>query len=936
MGALELDVEELLSRRDVLEATVLASAVPRRSVPVNEQPVREVGRRLFQALFRGPVYGTYRASLGAAQQRDKQLRVVLRLTAPELATLPWEMLFDPETETYLCRREPLVRHVDAPYTADPLEVRPPLRILGLVASPRGLQALDVDAEKDHLAEALATPAAEGLIEVVWVPEATWHGVQDRLLAGKWHVLHFVGHGDFDTRNDEGVLALVGRDGRADMVEASRLADLLGEAQPRPRLVVLNSCSSGQAGANDLFSGTAAALVRSGISAVAAMQFTVSDTAAIAFARGFYTAIAHGRSVDEAARSGRISILGAPGSLEWVTPVLYVRGQATQLFTLAPSQAPGRETPPRHQTGPGARSPTDVQSPEQARRRRAELSALYVAARAELRLEHFDTAIGLFDDLLTLDPGYPGAAGLRETARRGRQLANTYTLATEAEDAGDWIAAARGYGEVLEIDPAYQDAATRKEACQARQKVADLQAELRQHAGAGQWQAVLDVDAELTHLDPSASDPDGLTTRARAALAAEQRVPDLERRYAEARNAEESGDWATAGRGYDEVLEIDPAYQDAATRKEACQARQKVADLQAELRQHAGAGQWQAVLDVDAELTHLDPSASDPDGLTTRARAALAAEQRAADLQPQTLLIGQRVQAVAFSPDGTRLATGSRGRARIWDLQGRVTLEFRIGRLDTVQAVAFSPDGTRLATGSSNYESPRIWDAATGEQQLQITHGGPVTAVAFSPDGTRLATGNNYETARIWDATTGEQQLRVIHSGPVTAVAFSPDGTRLATGSSDKSARIWDATTGEQQLRVIHSGPVTAVAFSPDGTRLATGSSDKSARIWDATTGEQQLQVTHFVAQGLVGVMASGALAPSGGAVKAVAFSPHGTRLATVSSDKTARIWDATTGEQQLQITHGGPVAAVAFSPGRTRLAVSGNDKSVQIWYIMAE
>jgi regulator of protease activity HflC (stomatin/prohibitin superfamily) len=331
-GTLQLDVEEVLSRRDLMEATVLASAVARRSVPAAEQPVREVGQQLFQALFTGPVYGTYRASMGVAQQRGTRLRVVLRLTVPKLAALPWETLFDQETGTYLCRQEPLVRHVPAPYTPDPLPVRPPLRILGLVASPRGLAPLDVDAEKDRLAEALAEPVAEGLVEVVWVPQATWAGVHTRLLAGEWHVLHFVGHGDYDTETGEGVLALVGSDGRADLVEAGRIADLLGEAQPTPRLVVLNSCSSGQTGMQDLFSGTAAALARSGISAVAAMQFAISNTAAIAFARGFYTAIAHGRSVDEAARSGRISILGTPRSLEWVTPVLYVRGDVSQLFT----------------------------------------------------------------------------------------------------------------------------------------------------------------------------------------------------------------------------------------------------------------------------------------------------------------------------------------------------------------------------------------------------------------------------------------------------------------------------------------------------------------------------------------------------------------------------------------------------------------------------
>jgi outer membrane protein assembly factor BamB len=379
-GALELDVNELLARRELLETTLLASAVARRSVPTAEQPVREVGQQLFQALFSGPVYGMYRASLGMAQQRGKRLRVVLRLTAPELAALPWETLFDPETDAYLCRQEPLVRHVPAPYTADPVEARPPLRILGMVASPRGLPLLDVEAEKDHLAEALAEPMAEGLVEVVWIPEATWEGVHAQLLAGEWHVLHFVGHGDYDVQTDEGVLALVGADGRADLVDARRLADLLGEAQPTPQLVVLNSCSSGQAGVNDLFSGTAATLARCGISAVAAMQFSISDAAAIAFARGFYTAIAHGRDVDEAARSGRISILGAQGSLEWVTPVLYVRGQARQLFNLSTPPADRSESPAPPQITPRHETPAVDQAP--ATRRRP--AKLVTAGRSALR------------------------------------------------------------------------------------------------------------------------------------------------------------------------------------------------------------------------------------------------------------------------------------------------------------------------------------------------------------------------------------------------------------------------------------------------------------------------------------------------------------------------------------------------------------------------
>ena len=112
----------------------------------------------------------------------------------------------------------------------------------------------------------------------------------------------------------------------------------------PRLVVLNSCSGAAAGVSDLFSGTAAALVRGGVSAVAAMQYEISDPAAVAFARGFYAAIARGRGVDDAVSSGRVAILGTSDrTLEWVTPVLYLRGHDTRLFTLP---APADDTEPR--------------------------------------------------------------------------------------------------------------------------------------------------------------------------------------------------------------------------------------------------------------------------------------------------------------------------------------------------------------------------------------------------------------------------------------------------------------------------------------------------------------------------------------------------------------------------------------------------------------
>jgi hypothetical protein len=113
--------------------------------------------------------------------------------------------------------------------------------------------------------------------------------------------------------------------------------------------VTNSCLGATTGANDLFSGTAAALVRGGISAVTAMQYEISDAAAIAFARGFYTAIARGRGVDQAVKAGRVAILGtSQDTLEWVTPVLYLRGDQTHLYTIPPPAPDHAQVGHQHQ------------------------------------------------------------------------------------------------------------------------------------------------------------------------------------------------------------------------------------------------------------------------------------------------------------------------------------------------------------------------------------------------------------------------------------------------------------------------------------------------------------------------------------------------------------------------------------------------------------
>ncbi len=166
----------------------------------------------------------------------------------------------------------------------------------------------------------------------------------------------------------------------------------------------------------------------------------------------------------------------------------------------------------------------------------------------------------------------------------------------------------------------------------------------------------------------------------------------------------------------------------------------------------------------------------------------------------------------------------------------------IGHRFEVLSVSWSPDGTRLATGSEDITA-KVWDVAGGREMHTLKgHTNAVSSVSWSPDGTRLATGSHDGTAKVWDAA-GRRELLTLrgHTGQVRSVSWSPDGTRLATGSDDGTAKIWDASGGHERLTLRgHAGRVFAVTWSPDGTRLATGSDDRTAKVWDAADGRDLL------------------------------------------------------------------------------------------------
>ena len=205
----------------------------------------------------------------------------------------------------------------------------------MIASPDDLEALDVNAERKRLNKALAPLQNRGLVELHWLEGSTWSDLQIRLRQGEWHIFHFVGHGTYDAGRDEGMVSIVSREGHSRLLTATELARLLADHNTL-RLVLLNCCEGACAGELDLFSSTAATLVRRGLPAVLAMQFDITDMAAIQLSEAFYTALADGLPVDQAVAVARKAIsLGMPNSLEWATPVLFMRSDDGRIFNIDP-------------------------------------------------------------------------------------------------------------------------------------------------------------------------------------------------------------------------------------------------------------------------------------------------------------------------------------------------------------------------------------------------------------------------------------------------------------------------------------------------------------------------------------------------------------------------------------------------------------------------
>ncbi len=241
----------------------------------------------------------------------------------------------------------------------------------------------------------------------------------------------------------------------------------------------------------------------------------------------------------------------------------------------------------------------------------------------------------------------------------------------------------------------------------------------------------------------------------------------------------------------------------------------------------------------------------------------------------------------------------------------------------IRAVALSPDGRLLATGSHPHAVPtgelRLWDAMTGRLLLPpIPHTNYVSAIAFQPGGQLVAAGDFNGLVRIWDVATGKETGRPMAQGEIVlSLAFSPDGAMLAVGLSMDHARkpgtrLWNTATRQPIGEILRSTDrITRVEFRPDGQALLAGTDGGSTRLWSVPGGQA-------LGEPIIDEVSGG-------------FRPDGRAFLTVGRDGTVKLRDAAIGEVLTRLlTSSSPAACAAFRGDGGLIAAGFDDGAVRL------
>jgi WD40 repeat protein len=325
----------------------------------------------------------------------------------------------------------------------------------------------------------------------------------------------------------------------------------------------------------------------------------------------------------------------------------------------------------------------------------------------------------------------------------------------------------------------------------------------------------------------------------------------------------------------------------------------------------------------------------------------------------------RVSEVAVSPDASSLAVsaigpGDRGSSlSTWSLETRTRKATSVPLFESLGALAFSPDGKTVATGSED-RTVRLWDVNTCTERLVLKgHGNPVRKVAFFADGNTLVSAGVDRNIQIW-SLKGRcfQDALPPHGSPIIAMAIAPRGPWLATGGADGTIKFYDIRSQRERATApARHGKIWSLAFAPGGDRLAAGHEDGAVTLWSVPDGKElEVLQAHQLRVWCVAFSADGSLLATaaedakaklwqvagwrerttydghGLAMLAAGFSHDGKRLATGRSDGKVEIWEVATGVRRAVLDgHTKGVLVAAFSPNGKWLVTGGIDSIVQVW-----
>jgi WD40 repeat protein len=334
-----------------------------------------------------------------------------------------------------------------------------------------------------------------------------------------------------------------------------------------------------------------------------------------------------------------------------------------------------------------------------------------------------------------------------------------------------------------------------------------------------------------------------------------------------------------------------------------------------------------------------------------------------------------VTGLAVTADGQFLVTcGDDRTVRVWDAKTAKQLRSFQGHMTRTTAVAVRHDGKQVASASDD-GAVRVWDLNTSDEHRAMTDSKEsLWAVAISPDGKRLAAAGADKKIRVYNPDTGTLETTLDAGAAMTSLVFLPDSTRLVAAGGDKVVKVWDVA----RKKVVQDLPgatlaVLALAASEDGKLVVSGSADSTVRGFDPDGGKELWKwATRKAACGVairkgnkhvaVG-LADGTLALvdiSGGTPKelsaqgahtagvaCVAFSPDGSRLASVGGDGVIRVWSVADNgaltqlvkfEGQVPTSASGfsPLTTVAFSPDSRFVAAAGADAVVRVWDVQTK